>query len=488
MVSCVLLVTGVASGWITASLQTASLLATMRLNAAATVRDLADRVARELLVDDYAELETLLVRSIELPDVRRLQVLEPDGAQIWDVAREAGHAPTARTGLGHLTVPPTRAPHTTVQGERLIIWQPVEAGRPLGWLRAEVSLSAIRAEQARTWGTSLLLAMVWVVTSALLIILILRPLVGAIARLTEFSKLLGERTGGQISLEGQPIEIVELGASLNEASSKLQATERQIRKLNLELEQRVAERTAQLEAANQELEAFCYSVSHDLRAPLRHVDGFIHLLRRSIEATLGEADRRNMEAISKAAGQMAKLIDDLLAFSRIGRSELQSAPVDLGALVAEIVREVGPDLRGRNVAWRVDGLPVVRGDRSMLRVVMSNLVLNALKFTRRRDVAEIEIGCIPAAGEETVVFVRDNGAGFDMAYGHKLFGVFQRLHRAEDFDGTGIGLANVRRVINRHGGRTWAEGVVDGGATFFFSLPRAGAGRLPAAGPGGEAS
>jgi light-regulated signal transduction histidine kinase (bacteriophytochrome) len=148
------------------------------------------------------------------------------------------------------------------------------------------------------------------------------------------------------------------------------------------------------------------------------------------------------------------------------------ASVDLAALVAEVIQEAEPDVRGRNIEWRVGELPTVTGDHAMLRVALSNLILNALKFTRRRDPAVIEIGCQQASGAETTIFVRDNGAGFDMAYADKLFGVFQRLHRADEFEGTGIGLANVRRVIGRHGGRTWAEGKVDAGATFYFSLPR----------------
>ncbi|HBZ57054.1 MAG TPA: hypothetical protein DEO88_16745 [Syntrophobacteraceae bacterium] len=247
--------------------------------------------------------------------------------------------------------------------------------------------------------------------------------------------------------------------------------EEEILKLNLQLEERIRERTAQLEAANQELEAFAYSVSHDLRAPLRHIDGFLGLLQISGAAVLDERTRHYMASISEATQRMGALIDDLLSFSRMGRKEFSQMTVDLNDLTQEVIREIEPDAQGRVLHWHVADLPVVSGDLAMLRIVLVNLISNAVKFTRACEHTEIEIGCLPGPGIETVVFVRDNGVGFDMAYADKLFGVFQRLHRLDDFEGTGIGLANVRRIIHRHGGRTWAEGQVGHGATFYFSLP-----------------
>jgi signal transduction histidine kinase/DNA-binding response OmpR family regulator len=280
-------------------------------------------------------------------------------------------------------------------------------------------------------------------------------------------KPLWVRTTAQpVYEEGQ---IVRLVGNLMDITERKRAEE-EIRQLNQELEQRVLDRTAQLEAANQDLEAFAYSISHDLRAPLRHIDGFLELLRKKIAPTLDEQGQHYMGAIAESAKRMELLIDDLLSFSRMGRHELFKEPVDLTALAQEVIQDFEQEARGRNIYWRAAELPVVSGDRALLRMVLVNLLSNALKFTQPRDQAEIEIG-FTRGNSETVFFVRDNGVGFDMQYVDRLFGVFQRLHHADEFEGTGIGLANVRRIIQRHGGRTWAEGEVDRGATFYFSLP-----------------
>lgn len=264
-------------------------------------------------------------------------------------------------------------------------------------------------------------------------------------------------------------EYDDYGAVERVIVSFVDITER--KRSNEELEDRVAARTAQLEAANKELEAFAYTVSHDLRAPLRHIHGFVSLLQDKTKPRTAEQSRHYMDMIAASARRMGTLIDDLLSFSRMARIETKQVAVDLGELVAEVVRDLESETHGRTVVWRISSLPVITGDQSMLRLVWTNLLSNAVKFTRPRPRAEIEIGYQPDQERSAVFYVRDNGVGFDMRYVDKLFGVFQRLHRQDEFEGTGIGLATVRRVIGRHGGRTWAEGRKDGGATFYFSLP-----------------
>ena len=234
----------------------------------------------------------------------------------------------------------------------------------------------------------------------------------------------------------------------------------------------VASRNALLESANKELESFSYSVSHDLRAPLRHIDGFAGLLQRTATTKLDEKEQRYLTLITESAKRMGRLIDDLLEFSRMGRSEMRSDTVDMGALVQTVLRELEPDTQGRVIEWRISPLPAVLGDASLLRQVLANLLANAVKYSRPRARAVIEVGCERDKPSETIFFVRDNGVGFEMKYADHLFGVFQRLHRPEDFEGTGIGLANVRRIIARHVGRTWAEGQPDMGATVWFTLPK----------------
>jgi signal transduction histidine kinase len=248
--------------------------------------------------------------------------------------------------------------------------------------------------------------------------------------------------------------------------------EEQICVLNAELEQRVVERTAQLQVANKELQAFSYSVSHDLRAPLRHVIAFVAILQKDARSSLSEKDFGRLTTISQAAERMMDLIDDLLAFSRIGHSEMQKKEVNLDHLVQDVLDDFQEETKERNIAWEIRPLPAVRADRALLRLALVNLISNAVKFTGTRAHAKIEIGCAPGGDSETVIFIRDNGAGFDPKYTGKLFGVFQRLHSHNEFEGMGIGLANVQRIIHRHGGKIWAEGVVDGGATFYFSIPK----------------
>ena len=256
--------------------------------------------------------------------------------------------------------------------------------------------------------------------------------------------------------------------NVRDVTAKRQAEEA-VRLLTADLEQRVLMRTAELQATNKELEAFSYSVSHDLRAPLRAVDGFAQAVLEDYGSLLPDEGRRYLKTIRDGTQKMGTLIDDLLTFSRLGRAPLNTQEVDTALLVRGVIDDLHAETAGRNIDVRIGELPVSLADPALLKQVWINLLSNAFKFTRRREHAVVEIGC-EAGSQGAVYFVRDNGTGFDMRYEDKLFGVFQRLHRAEDYEGTGVGLAIVQRIINRHSGRVWAQSAADSGTTFYFTL------------------
>jgi signal transduction histidine kinase len=350
----------------------------------------------------------------------------------------------------------------------LIGFQPVQEGdKRLGTLYLRYDTGTILNEWLRV---SIAIALGVMALALLVAYLISRKLQQQISQpvlaLAGTARSVTERR--DFSVRAQPADNDELGV-LTDAFNEMLT---EIEKLHGTLESRVTERTEQLQAANQELQAFSYSVSHDLRAPLRHVLGFVDLLYEGIGTTLSEKDLRYLNTIKNAAKRMGTLIDDLLAFSRIGQSDLRKVEVDLNLMVRDTLNDFREETKNRKLDWELQPLPPVWADRALLRMVFTNLVANAVKFTGGRDEAKIEIGGSANGNGETTIFVRDNGAGFDPRYIDKLFGVFQRLHGQDEFEGTGIGLANVQRIVQRHGGRCWAEGAVNQGATFYFMIPK----------------
>jgi two-component system, sensor histidine kinase and response regulator len=278
------------------------------------------------------------------------------------------------------------------------------------------------------------------------------------------------------------VELAQARQSLQGEIAERARSAAEISKLNMVLEQR----NEDLLAANSDLEAFGHSVSHDLRMPLRHIQAYITMIEESARGKLDAEEQRRMAAVREAAQRMSQLIDDLLSFSRIGRTDLRKAPVDMNTLVQQIIGELQPDLKERAIVWDLQQLPYVSGDRGLMQQVLCNLLANAVKYTRPRAQARIKVFAVEQ-DDEIIFGVQDNGVGFDMAYSDKLFGVFQRLHGANEFEGTGVGLANVRRIVQRHGGRTWAEAQLNQGATFYFSLPAPSPIESAMAAPGGTA-
>jgi signal transduction histidine kinase len=264
-------------------------------------------------------------------------------------------------------------------------------------------------------------------------------------------------------------EIVVLIQSFNDMLEQIQQRDTALQAARDELEVRVVQRTEQLEAVNRELESFTYSVAHDLRAPLRHIQGFTDALAEDLGSNLEGDVRLHLDRIVESTRRMDQLIHDLLGLAHVGRQEPQFKLTALKGLVQDVIWEFADETQGRNIDWRIGNLPVVLCDPGLMKLVFQNLVSNAIKYTRPRDPAIIEVA-YAFRGDGSVFFVRDNGVGFNMKYAHKLFGVFERLHRREDFEGTGVGLATVQRIIHKHGGRIWAEAEIDKGAAFYFTL------------------
>ena len=372
-------------------------------------------------------------------------------------------------------------------GRRIDMDHPiVSEGEQLGTVHLAYSLDELYSDAARY----ALIAAIVLVLSVLVAMIaargIQRSITRPVARLAEAAAQVSRDQNYAVRVEptGADDELGLLVNTFNEMLARIQARESEVEagnqryeRLTEELERRVEQRTAELQATNKELEAFTYSVSHDLRAPLRRIDGFAKLLVDEFSTELPEEARHYLSRVRDGARQMGLLVDDLLNLARLGRQDVKLQVAGLSSIVQRVTTALNRDTEGRDIAWHIQPLPFVECDPSLIEVVFTNLLSNAVKYTRPRAHAVIQVGSIEQNGHP-VIYVRDNGVGFSMKYADKLFGVFQRLHRAEDFEGTGVGLATVQRILHKHSGAIWAEAELDKGACFYFTL-----GAVPATRP-----
>jgi signal transduction histidine kinase len=376
-------------------------------------------------------------------------------------------------------IPPGQSDAIRFAGRTVALYHPIVAeGERLGSVELAYSLDDLYADAARYMGIAAVVLAVSVLVALLTSSRMQRSFSQPIARLAEAAKAVSREKDYSIRVEParNRDELGLLIDTFNEMLAQIQirdvaveAGKQQFQKLNEELEQRVLSRTAELEATNKELEAFTYSVSHDLRAPLRRIDGFANLLVEEHGPQLSDEAARYLSRVREGTRQMGQLVDDLLNLARLGRKELNLQVTGLSSIVEGVAGALKPETAARAVEWKIESLPFVECDPALMEVVFTNLLSNAVKYTRPREHAVIEVGSVDENGCR-VIFVRDNGVGFSMKYADKLFGVFQRLHRAEDFEGTGVGLATVQRILYKHGGRIWAEAELDKGACFYFTI------------------
>jgi signal transduction histidine kinase len=424
-----------------------------------------------LAFDDPHSAENTLSALRAAPHVMFAEIYTPDGHTFAGYRRDrSGSFPRP---------PPIPAGETQVHrfqsGQvalvRLIIFQ----GKPVATIYIRSDLQAM-SNLERNFALIVvtvflisLLAAMWI--SSITRRSIAEPIVRLAA--TAQSVLSEKNYSVRAPTNGERNEIAVLISSFNEMLAQIQERDAALGEAHDRLEQQVRERTAQLNAANADLESFSYSVSHDLRAPLRHISAFSQILTEDYGSKMDAEAKQHLERIQNGVKNMSRLVDDLLKMAQIGRKELVCVTTDLNSLLKDVIADLQPECGGRQIDWRIGELSSAECDPGLIKQVFANLISNALKYSRRREIAVIEVGQIDEEGTP-VIFIKDNGAGFDERYADKLFGVFQRLHRAEDFEGTGVGLSTVQRIIKRHGGEIRAKGEVDKGATFSFSLTAMG--------------
>jgi signal transduction histidine kinase len=427
--------------------------------------------ASALLFNDQDSARSTLSALQAAPSILSATIYTPSGAPFasWSRVEGSSVAPFAKPPAGQ-----TEA-HFFSANELVLIRLIDFQGKRIGTVRIQSDLREVDDRLLRYAGIVAVVLLVSLMAAFAFSSVFQKATARPIAQLAETARIVSreKRYSIRVPVTRNADEIAILIEAFNEMLEQIQKRDTALQSARDELELRVEQRTAQLEAVNRELESFTYSVAHDLRAPLRHIQGFADALTEDFAQQLDPGARQHLDRIVESTRRMDQLISDLLNLAHVGRQELRLQAAGLDLLVQDVERDMALESKGRNIEWRLGDLPVVDCDPALIKLVLQNLLANAVKYTRPRDPAVIEIGQTMIEGER-VIFVRDNGVGFNMKYVHKLFGVFERLHRREDFEGTGVGLAIVQRIIHKHGGRIWAEAEINRGATFFFTLTTPG--------------
>ncbi len=427
--------------------------------------------ASTLLFNDPDSALTTLSALAVAPDVLSATIYRPSGAVFATWSRDPGvkTLPFGPSLGGKLEA------YSFGMSEFVLVRAIEFQGKTIGIVRISTDLRQINDRLIRYASVVVVVLLVSLSAAFMFSSIFQKATARPIEQLAETARIVSREKTYSIRapMAATADEIGGLIEAFNEMLDQIQKRDTALQLARDELEQRVVRRTAQLEAVNRELESFTYSVAHDLRAPLRHIQGFADALSEDCAAQLDSTARGYLTRIVDSTRRMDHLISDLLGLAQVGRQKLQFRPTALNTLVQEALRDMEQETQRRNIAWHIAELPVVDCDPGLMRLVFNNLLSNAIKYTRPRDTAVIEMGQM-SGQDENIIYIRDNGVGFNMKYAHKLFGVFERLHRREDFEGTGVGLATVQRIIHKHGGRIWAEAEVDMGATFFLALPASG--------------